>query len=775
MVSKFGHCLNDLLFRARIGALPVEIAAVVSNHTDFAELVASYDIPFHHIPVTRDTKAGGRGAAAGARAGGERRARRAGPLHAGALGRSVQAAERPDHQHPPLLPAELQGREAVPPGARARCEADRRDRALRDRRPRRGADHRAGGRARGARASRRTSSSRSAATWSARRWPAPSSGTPSGASCSTAAVRSSSPSQARSGLQTPAEGGRGEQDVADRLAVPLLARRGFHRQRRGRRPAGRTPPRPARHGRPSWSAEPTAAGESSGMYQSPPPRPSISRCRLAAGRSRGDQVRRAGAASPVRRRSARAAGSSRAARSIMRCRWRGGGRLVGVVHRLGDVPAVHPALEGPVQQRVLQRQREVAVRDGELARRRRRRTTPCGPGRGSGHARARARRGSAGGARPASTPRCARPAAGGSARTVAQRVLQAQRDRRPDRRPPAGARSPRRPSSGGSPARRPRTTAAAPARATRRRRSPAAARRAGRSPRRTAWPTRAPGCAAGAGARQPSRTRVRSDGSRSRLSALCSRPTASRSRSASSAQGAHVAEVFLDGRRLLGGAGGQRPGAEQGLQHVVRGRAGRARRGSGDPEGSGAVSSTEARAVSAVVRVGSEPPGPDRRAACSRSSAAALGPGMRRSTGCSGPSRPSAVRGRRSRRAPYPGGAAPARRPASWAVDEQLEAEAQPAPGLVLGDAEVGGGLAVVAALEVGQLQGGAQRGGHGVDDVVGAGGDRGVPHPALQLLGRLLPPWTSAAVSRACAAAARPGGGSAVATQERSGPCLGS
>lgn len=57
MVSKFGHCLNDLLFRASTGALPVEVAAVVSNHTDFAELAASYDIPFHHIPVTRDTKA----------------------------------------------------------------------------------------------------------------------------------------------------------------------------------------------------------------------------------------------------------------------------------------------------------------------------------------------------------------------------------------------------------------------------------------------------------------------------------------------------------------------------------------------------------------------------------------------------------------------------------------------------------------------------------------------------------------------------------------------
>ncbi|MFI6285956.1 formyltetrahydrofolate deformylase [Streptomyces sp. NPDC051018] len=57
MVSRFGHCLNDLLFRSSIGALPVEIAAVVSNHRDFAELVGSYGIPFHHIPVTRENKA----------------------------------------------------------------------------------------------------------------------------------------------------------------------------------------------------------------------------------------------------------------------------------------------------------------------------------------------------------------------------------------------------------------------------------------------------------------------------------------------------------------------------------------------------------------------------------------------------------------------------------------------------------------------------------------------------------------------------------------------
>ncbi|MDH6226440.1 MULTISPECIES: formyltetrahydrofolate deformylase [Streptomyces] len=56
MVSRFGHCLNDLLFRASTGALPVEIVAVVSNHTDFAELVGSYNVPFHHVPVTRETK-----------------------------------------------------------------------------------------------------------------------------------------------------------------------------------------------------------------------------------------------------------------------------------------------------------------------------------------------------------------------------------------------------------------------------------------------------------------------------------------------------------------------------------------------------------------------------------------------------------------------------------------------------------------------------------------------------------------------------------------------
>ena len=57
MVSKFGHCLNDLLYRYRIGTLNIEIPVIVSNHPDFAALAASYEIPYAHIPVTRDTKA----------------------------------------------------------------------------------------------------------------------------------------------------------------------------------------------------------------------------------------------------------------------------------------------------------------------------------------------------------------------------------------------------------------------------------------------------------------------------------------------------------------------------------------------------------------------------------------------------------------------------------------------------------------------------------------------------------------------------------------------
>ncbi|MBN9672020.1 formyltetrahydrofolate deformylase [Roseibium aggregatum] len=57
MVSRFGHCLNDLLYRWRIGALPVDIVAVISNHLDYQKLVVNHDIPFHYIKVTKDNKA----------------------------------------------------------------------------------------------------------------------------------------------------------------------------------------------------------------------------------------------------------------------------------------------------------------------------------------------------------------------------------------------------------------------------------------------------------------------------------------------------------------------------------------------------------------------------------------------------------------------------------------------------------------------------------------------------------------------------------------------
>ena len=51
MVSRHGHCLNDLLFRCQSGQLPAAVAGVVSNHPDFAELCASHGVPFHHLPL----------------------------------------------------------------------------------------------------------------------------------------------------------------------------------------------------------------------------------------------------------------------------------------------------------------------------------------------------------------------------------------------------------------------------------------------------------------------------------------------------------------------------------------------------------------------------------------------------------------------------------------------------------------------------------------------------------------------------------------------------
>ena len=57
LVSKEGHCLNDLLFRWKSGLLPLDIRAIVSNHREFYQLAASYNVPFHHLPVSAATKA----------------------------------------------------------------------------------------------------------------------------------------------------------------------------------------------------------------------------------------------------------------------------------------------------------------------------------------------------------------------------------------------------------------------------------------------------------------------------------------------------------------------------------------------------------------------------------------------------------------------------------------------------------------------------------------------------------------------------------------------
>lgn len=56
MVSKIGHCLNDILFRQSISQLGISIPLIISNHADFAPLAATYNIPFHHLPITPETK-----------------------------------------------------------------------------------------------------------------------------------------------------------------------------------------------------------------------------------------------------------------------------------------------------------------------------------------------------------------------------------------------------------------------------------------------------------------------------------------------------------------------------------------------------------------------------------------------------------------------------------------------------------------------------------------------------------------------------------------------
>ena len=200
MVSKAGHCLNDLLYRRAAESLRIDVPLVVGNHPDLAPLAARTAWPSSTCPACPNDPLSAQRA--------EGRlldlvselgidfvvlARYMRLLSPGA----VRQAARPDHQHPPLVPAQFQGGTALPPGPRARREADRRDRALRHRRPGRGPDHRAGSGPRRPHQQPRRTSPPSAATPSGSRWPARCAGTPSTASSCTGAAPSSSSSPGR--------------------------------------------------------------------------------------------------------------------------------------------------------------------------------------------------------------------------------------------------------------------------------------------------------------------------------------------------------------------------------------------------------------------------------------------------------------------------------------------------------------------------------------------------------------------------------------------------
>jgi formyltetrahydrofolate deformylase len=134
LVSRYDHCLVDLLWRARRGELPLEFGVVISNHPDLGDEVRRFGVPFVHIPVTRETRAEAE----------ERQLELlAGSYDLVVMARYMQIlsahflrhGRRTGHQHPPLVPARVRRRRPLCAGARARREAHRRHRALRDDRP----------------------------------------------------------------------------------------------------------------------------------------------------------------------------------------------------------------------------------------------------------------------------------------------------------------------------------------------------------------------------------------------------------------------------------------------------------------------------------------------------------------------------------------------------------------------------------------------------------------------------------------------------------------
>jgi formyltetrahydrofolate deformylase len=117
MVSNYDHCLEDLLYRHRMGELKMDITAIVSNHVTLQPIAAQHRIPFFHLPVTPQTK--------------PQQEQKlielvestqtdlvvlARYIYADPVGRPVCTSERQGDQHPSLVPARVQGRQALPPG-----------------------------------------------------------------------------------------------------------------------------------------------------------------------------------------------------------------------------------------------------------------------------------------------------------------------------------------------------------------------------------------------------------------------------------------------------------------------------------------------------------------------------------------------------------------------------------------------------------------------------------------------------------------------------------
>ena len=111
LVSREEHCLLDLMWRWRRGSMEGDITLVASNHEDARADVEGFGIPFHHVPVTKETKPESEAQAAGAPRG-QLRAGGARALHADRVAASSSSVSAAGDQHPPLVPAGLRRRQA---------------------------------------------------------------------------------------------------------------------------------------------------------------------------------------------------------------------------------------------------------------------------------------------------------------------------------------------------------------------------------------------------------------------------------------------------------------------------------------------------------------------------------------------------------------------------------------------------------------------------------------------------------------------------------------